>query len=65
MFQFALLPEVRAHLTSLAEEEKGKEIRKKESKQITLRKPCFLYPKPSRAKKIAELKGKRAKTEID
>lgn len=51
MFQFALLPEVRAHLTSLAEEEKGKEIRKKESKQIILRKPCFLYPKPSRAKK--------------
>lgn len=33
MFQFVLLPKVRAHLTSLAEEEKGKEIRKKESKQ--------------------------------
>lgn len=64
MFQFALLPKVRALLTSLAKEEKGKEIRKKENKQITLRKPCFLYPKPSRAKK-AELKGKRAKTEID
>lgn len=64
MFQFALLPKVRARLTSLAEEEKGKEIKKKESKQIALRKPCFLYPKSSRAKK-AELKGIRAKTEID
>ena len=64
MFQFALLPKVRARLTSLAEEEKSKEIGKKESKQITSRKPCFPYPKPSRAEK-AELKGKRAKTEID
>lgn len=64
MFQFALLPKVRAHLTSLAEQEKSKEIGKKRVSKSLQGSLVSLTPKPSRAEK-AELKGKRTKTEID
>lgn len=64
MFQFALLPRVRTCLTSLAEEEKSKEIGKKRVSKSLQGSLVSLTPKPRRAEK-AELKEKRAKTKAD